>query len=339
MVYIILYHFCSYIKAELDSDNRWILLGYTIFHIGVPIFIMISGYFTIKFSVKKIISFYLYCTIWYFICYGIGSFIGEQNFSLKDFLTLLFPFSHTRGRWFVTYYFWLMILSPLLNQIKKISLQKHLFFVAIFIIAIFYMGLIWQSEVVNGGKSVVYFVGLYLLGTVLRRLDSNGFLNMPFVKAKTLWGGYILILIIVSIGNFILPFSYLRVYRGICFAYQGPILILQALLFMLIFLRIKLKKVWINHMATSSFAIYLFHENQDTSIYIYKMYVNEIYTRFEAGMFPMFLILCFSIFIVGILLDNILRKPLQRVLYPIFVKLADGCLEIFKKSLTNAIKF
>ena len=36
MIFIVLYHFCSSVKAGIDTENRWILLGYTIFHIGVP---------------------------------------------------------------------------------------------------------------------------------------------------------------------------------------------------------------------------------------------------------------------------------------------------------------
>ena len=58
MIFIVLYHFCSSVKAGIDTENRWILLGYTIFHIGVPVFILISGYWTIKLSIRKLISFY-----------------------------------------------------------------------------------------------------------------------------------------------------------------------------------------------------------------------------------------------------------------------------------------
>lgn len=29
MIFIVLYHFCSSVKAGIDTENRWILLGYT----------------------------------------------------------------------------------------------------------------------------------------------------------------------------------------------------------------------------------------------------------------------------------------------------------------------
>ena len=59
MIFIVLYHFCSSVKAGIDTENRWILLGYTIFHIGVPVFILISGYWTIKLSIRKLISLFV----------------------------------------------------------------------------------------------------------------------------------------------------------------------------------------------------------------------------------------------------------------------------------------
>lgn len=166
MIFIVLYHFCSSVKAGIDTENRWILLGYTIFHIGVPVFILISGYWTIKLSIRKLISFYLYCFLWYLMCYGISVlFLGEE-FILKDFMMQWFPFSHTRGRWFITYYFWLMLLAPVLNLVENMSLKEHCAIVLINLFAIIWWGLVWQSDVVNGGKSIVYFVGLYLTGNL-----------------------------------------------------------------------------------------------------------------------------------------------------------------------------
>ena len=32
MIFIVLYHFCSSVKAGIDTENRWILLGYHISH-------------------------------------------------------------------------------------------------------------------------------------------------------------------------------------------------------------------------------------------------------------------------------------------------------------------
>lgn len=327
MIFIVLYHFCSSVKAGIDTENRWILLGYTIFHIGVPVFILISGYWTIKLSIRKLISFYLYCFLWYLMCYGISVlFLGEE-FILKDFMMQWFPFSHTGGRWFITYYFRLMLLAPVLNLVENMSLKEHCAIVLINLFAIIWWGLVWQSDVVNGGKSIVYFVGLYLTGNLLRRLNDFN-MNLPYLATlKENFTAYILIVFIISVGTFLVPVSFSRAYRGVFFAYQGPGLILQCVVLILLFSKIKIKKKWINFLASSSFSIYLFHENQYTSM-IYHHYVREIYTCFNGLQVPvLFLLLCMSICVISIALDKIVRIPLQNIL-------ESKCSNLIDRSLT-----
>ena len=170
MLCIVLYHFCSYIKGNIDPDNRFVLLGYTILHFGVPVFILISGYFSIKTTIQKIVSFYLYCVIWYVICYLISIIFLNHSISWKEVLNIFFPFTHNGGRWFVTYYFWLFILAPILNSFSdKCSIKEHLLFTFTLTCLIIYWGLIWQSEIINSGKSIIYFIDIYLIGQLLRK--------------------------------------------------------------------------------------------------------------------------------------------------------------------------
>ena len=122
------------------------------------------------------------------MCYGISVLFLGEKFILKDFMMQCFPFSHTGGRWFITYYFWLMLLAPVLNLVGNMSLKEHCAIVLINLFAIIWWGLVWQSDVVNGGKSIVYFVGLYLTGNLLRRLNN---FNMSLPYLATLKGNFI----------------------------------------------------------------------------------------------------------------------------------------------------
>lgn len=107
------------------------------------------------------------------------------------------------------------------------SLKEHCAIVLINLFAIIWWGLVWQSDVVNGGKSIVYFVGLYLTGNLLRRLNDFN-MNLPYLATlKENFTAYILIVFIISVGTFLVPVSFSRAYRGVFFAYQGPGLILQ----------------------------------------------------------------------------------------------------------------
>lgn len=104
-------------------------------------------------------------------------------------------------------------------------------------------------------------------------------------------------------------------------------MILQCVVLILLFSKIKIKKKWINFLASSSFSIYLFHENQYTSM-IYHHYVREIYTCFNGLQVPvLFLLLCMSICVISIALDKIVRIPLQNIL-------ESKCSNLIDRSLT-----
>lgn len=96
------------------------------------------------------------------------------------------------------------------------SLKEHCAIVLINLFAIIWWGLVWQSDVVNGGKSIVYFVGLYLTGNLLRRLNDFN-MNLPYLATlKENFTAYILIVFIISVGTFFSScFFFKSLQRGI----------------------------------------------------------------------------------------------------------------------------
>ena len=172
MVMILVYHCFMQLIGD-DPDSHTIRFFYTILHNGVPLFMLISGFFTINLNAKKLVSFYLYCVIWAFICYGMGVCFAHQPFSLLTCFKQLFPFSHPTV-WYPPFYFWLMILSPILNSFcKNCNFQTHGLVVLGLYMTIVYFGVVWHDNVVNEGKSVVQFIFMYLLGAWIRRLLST----------------------------------------------------------------------------------------------------------------------------------------------------------------------
>lgn len=110
--------------------------------------------------------------------------------------------------------FWLMLLAPVLNLVENMSLKEHCAIVLINLFAIIWWGLVWQSDVVNGGKSIVYFVGLYLTGNLLRRLNDFN-MNLPYLATlKENFTAYILIVFIISVGTFLVPVSFQELTEG-----------------------------------------------------------------------------------------------------------------------------
>ena len=153
-----------------DPTNRWVLSMYYLSHWGVLVFILLSGYFTIKLSVKRIVNFWLYCAIWMLLSYLFSFAIGNSEWNVVSLLQCLLPISKT-NLWFVPFYFWLMLLSPLINAgINGLSNRMLSIMTIALLLFSLYTSLIWQSPIVNNGKSVVYFITLYLIGALIMRL-------------------------------------------------------------------------------------------------------------------------------------------------------------------------
>ena len=172
MAMILIYH-CFHQLKGIAPNSYWIVFFYTIFHNGVPLFLLISGFFTIKLSVRKVVSFYLYCVIWALICNGIGIVLNNEEFNLREITISFLPFSHPTV-WYPPFYFWLMLFAPVLNLVNKFcSLKEHSIIVLCLYVAIVYFGLIWQNDIVGGGKSVTYFIYMYILGGLIRRIYDN----------------------------------------------------------------------------------------------------------------------------------------------------------------------
>lgn len=179
MLCVIFYHMFGTLRDTVGDNSRVLLFFYTILHVAVPVFILISGYFSIKLSINKIIGFWLYCVLWLVITYFAYLGITHSLFSLRDLVMQFLPFSNSGGHWFVPYYFTLMLLSPLLNQVNNLSKKKHLVLILGLMGYMFYFDIVNRaingpgcSDIVSDGHSLMYFVSLYLIGRYLFRISE-----------------------------------------------------------------------------------------------------------------------------------------------------------------------
>lgn len=159
---------------------------YIICRIGVSLYLFFYLGFTINLSVKRFINFWFYCATWMLLSYLFSYAIGNNKWDVVSLLQCLLPISKTT-LWFVPFYFWLMLLSPLINAGMK-ALSNRMFCITTVALLLFtlYTSLICQSPIVNNGKSVVYFIALYLLGTMLGRLKVPEVIHLRSLA----FGGY-----------------------------------------------------------------------------------------------------------------------------------------------------
>lgn len=229
--------------------------------IGVNLFVMISGFFGIRFSIKRTFS-YLFHIFYWAIIVGIVLILLDNSlhfldsdYSIKTVLTS--PMKY----WFVKEYLILMILSVPLNTFldntDKSTQQKFLMcYLGLACIGAIYIGL----DLFSAGYSAISFVGIYVLGGYLKRnIDdfkhpSKYYIWIYFTLTFLLTSAYI-------VTKFLLPapaaLSGTIINLSMC--YTGPINILSAALLIIAFAKMNFHSKIINYIAASAFGVYLFH--------------------------------------------------------------------------------
>lgn len=313
MYYIVFYHLIIHVLNGLNPHSLVFAISETILHIGVICFVLITGYFGIRPSLKGFLRFFLICLTYNVFVYLTSVLWGINVFSNSEFLRSFFAISKT-NLWFVNCYAALYIVSPLINKIlAKSNLREKLIFTFLLGILCFYLGWLMKNDIFWGGKNLINFVFLYFIGNLISKISPR------FYKVKT----SLLILIYVLyntiiVVSYIILSEYKQIVKYFFFPYDSPGLILNGCLCFFIFIKIgvNFRSKIINKLAVSAFAVYLLHENTYINWFIYRKLshfdnpeLNDIQTIFVFGL------IAFLIFVVCIAIDQILAPimlPIHR---------------------------
>ena len=159
MFMIILWHLN--IAVEQNGVSPFILKDtiYSLTAVAVNCFILISGYWGIRFKLKSIITLFLQC-LFYSIVTGLCvHYITGAHW---DIIKILLPIS-TNQWWFITTYIMLYLSAPLLN--KAIENTKNLSYnILAFSLICVYFGYIFKNPNNSSGHSYLQFVFIYIIG-------------------------------------------------------------------------------------------------------------------------------------------------------------------------------
>lgn len=311
MLLVLLIHFTSVHlmpspeSLTTDTANTILNLGLrSISFVCVNCFILISGYFGIRWKIRSFSNLIFQIFFWLAIGVAFAKLIGINY----DGHIVNACLSMINGRWFIPAYVSLYMVAPLLNAFIEKSTTKQLFrYILIFYIFSTVYGYFMLSKEFNEGMSLISLIGIYLTGAylhredkVLSKLNSRNWLGLYFVCS--------LLLIVISIGLFKLNIS------SLIFGYLNPIIILQSVFLFMFFERLNIgNHRWINFIAASAFSVYLFHfhpmiygKYQETC----RLLIDEASTWLTVPLF------FFMIFAVCIFIDQI-RILLFKGLYKI----------------------
>ena len=232
--------------------------------VGVNVFILISGWFGIKPSVKGIFSI-LFQVLFYTLLLLLLYWALGAPVPAGFHKSIICP---NGGYWFISAYLMLYILSPVLNKfVENISRQMFRRFLICFFLAVVLWGYFCDSLRISGGYHALFFVGLYLLARYLRMNFSAG----PKWKS---W--HFLLLFILCVG--VTTVFYFAKWLPPTIAYTTPSVILASVFLLLAFSRMRLNSRAVNWCASSAFAIYLVHCNS-LALGSYLSSMADLYLR------------------------------------------------------------
>lgn len=195
----------------------------------VNIFIMISGRFGIRFSLRGMTSYLFQCFYFvgtiYFFAYVLGYWSIDGN-AISEII-----FFKSDSSWFITAYLGLYILSPILNTFLEICNQKSLkrILIIYFCFEIYFGWLSSGAGFLLFGYSVYSFVGLYMLANYYSKY------GLPIKRPLVL---IIVTTCVTSLAYYmILRMGYPAISVRL-FYYFSPVIILLSLCFLILFDRL-----------------------------------------------------------------------------------------------------
>lgn len=265
--------------------------------ISVNLFVLISGWFSIKFTLKRLAAFVFQSVYIITTIYLIGLVLGYATIDEKQIKECLFMAWYG---WFIRAYIGLMILSPILNYFAEYASKKIFMLVLIcfFTFQTFYACFTTSATFIDRGYSTFSFIGLYLLARYVR-LYGKAIIKKAELLSIIAFLGY------VAWGYLPVRFGVMRIFY-MSMWYTNPFNVALAISVLLLAAKMRphTNKI-INYVAASTFTVYLCHMCNTWTAHLYKTVSIGIYNTYS-GITYLTAITAFivTVFIVSIIFDQ-----------------------------------
>lgn len=265
MVMIVASHFAIHggfkYEDEISLNSVWITFFGSGGKLGVDIFLLISGYFSVtskRFRYSRVIRLWLQGFFYAVGIYLVLILTKAVKFKTVDFLLNFIPVS-AQIWWFLTCFFIITLLSPLLNRMVR-SLSQSTFKKALAVMTVFWI-LMYTVLNLNGfANELVSMFYMYSIGAYIR-LWRDEKKNRPVVCILSA-----IVIMLLSCGLTIgMKQIVTEDYKRFVANYFGSTSLFVAAAAVLLFIGFKNIRMgeikWLNAIAAATFGVYLIHED------------------------------------------------------------------------------
>lgn len=270
---------------------------------AVNVFILISGYFGIRWNKKSLYSLIFQVLFYSFGVYGVSLCLGIISYDTKGFLQCFMALFNSWG--FITCYLMLYFFAPILNSYADQSEKKTLL---TFIIILFV-----AENFIFVSVRFVNFCLVYLIGRFIKKTEAVDNLKC---NATILYFGVTALIFMIVYPLFLITHfdAEMMCKLVVAYSYASPLVILQAVFLFLIFGKLKIKSKFINWCSSSCLAIFLIHMHPAIKNIGYYGFTRKLYETTFAEHVAILIVLFISVFFFSILIDK-LRIIISELVY------------------------
>lgn len=282
--------------ANNTITSIWRIMIHSVTNTGVNLFVLISGYFSIRPKLKSLVNLFTLLLFIYVISYFLNCSIKNIPVTLPDLAYCCMAFS--KQNWFIQSYLFLMLLSPMINTfMDSLTERKATLYFAVFIILAFYFGCLKPSQYFyfNKGYSVTSLLLIYINGRYIRLFLENRLRTISAPKLGLLYAISVIICMLLLIID----------EKGTLLSYCSPIVLLSSTLLFMLFTRFDFSNSFVNYVGSSCLAVFILHTSQPVLGWLSKidaeLFANE---TLPVWIFYMMVIILL-VFCVAIVLDKV----------------------------------
>ena len=305
------------LSVEMYQSSVWQFIGCaslnSVVFVCVDCFIIISGYFGIRWKWKGLLNLLFQIAFWSGLVYGICAALGYHDFEGGVFLKRITLFLFGTN-WFFIAYLGLYLMAPVLNAFISHCEERELgrMLLAFYFFQTLFGWFTQEAVEINAGMSMVSFMGLYLTGAYVKRSSLACFK----------WSAWKNLSLFFAIGALCVVISVVAASVGInksIYSYISPLQIVQTI-YMFLFCRAltirRFEKV-ILFFSSSAFAAFLMHYPWADGQWLYNSGLHWIYDHIE---WPFFAVCVYILgfFAIACCLDKVRAWCWNRIMKRIF---------------------
>lgn len=282
----------------LKASAQYFIESFAI--VCVNCFIFISGWFSIKQSVRGFTNLLFQILFYSLLLYLAFAAMGLIPFSFKGLLS----HSNFLTYWFLACYIALYLISPILNTFIE-NAKPNVARNAVLLFVFLDVALGWFEDYLHfaGGYSLAHFMVIYLIARYIRVYGGKMFSLNKGWDLLIYLGISILTPVFVIWASQAAPSLWHRC--GKLFLYNSPLVIISTVYFCLFFTKLNMRSNFINFVGASSFAVYLIHADELVAYRYMKDFCNNMFLGHDILYFSAVMaMMIVALFVTAVIFDQ-----------------------------------